>query len=192
LNVTLEDGRVIDASRVRGAVNRVLGPCPAFAGWEAAPDSGYMQAELHAFYLSWLKSLPGLLINRPAATGLCGPWLHASEWTLRAVRAGLKTRRYRHEARPGRSSAPPAAGSAASRQVIAFGGRVFGAAVPDELAAGCRRLADDAGTAVLGIDFHVDPSGHWLFADATPCPDLSLGGMPLLRRMAALMQETRP
>ena len=192
LNLTLADGRVIDASQIRGAVNRVLFPS-TITQWAASPDWDYVQAELHAFYLSWLNSLPGVVLNRPTATGLCGSWLHASEWALRAGRAGLTTRCYQQAAErsPEHCGMPPAA-DATVRRVIAFHGQVFGSPVPPAVANGCTKLAQDVETALLGIDFQVDPRGEWIFSNASPCPDLSLGGMPLLRCVAQVLQEARP
>jgi hypothetical protein len=197
LNFTLADGRVIDASQIRGAVNRVLFPSTminqAATPSDSDSDSDYIQAELHAFYLSWLKSLPGVVLNRPTATGLCGSWLHASEWALRAGRAGLTTRRYQQAARdsPEHCGIPPVA-DAEVRRVIAFDGQVFGSPVPRDVANGCIKLAQEVETALLGIDFQVDPREEWVFCDATPCPDLSLGGMPLLRSVARVLQEALP
>jgi hypothetical protein len=192
LNFTLADGRVIDATRIRGAVNRVLFPS-TIPEWAVSPDRDYVQAELHAFYLSWLNSLPGVVLNRPTATGLCGSWLHASEWALRAGRAGLTTRRYQQAAQdsPEHGGVPPVA-DASVRRVIAFHGQVFGAPVSRGVANGCIKLAQDVETALLGLDFQVDPGGQWNFCDASPCPDLSLGGMPLLRSVAQVLQEARP
>jgi hypothetical protein len=189
LTVTLADGRVIDASRVRGVMNRLITPSPMCTFWTAAQDSEYVQSELHAFYLSWLKSLPGIVINKPTGTGLCGSWMHPSEWTFRAARAGLKTRCYRQEARrePERFATHAKTG-----RLIAFQGEVFGSPPPEGIKTACTKLAEDAGAEMLGIDFQVDASGQWIFSDATPCPDLSLGGMPLLSRLANVLQDARP
>jgi len=192
LKLTLADGRVIDVSQVRGAVNRVLFPAP-LTRWAASADYDYIQAELHAFYLSWLKSLPGVVLNRPTATGLCGAWLHASEWAFRAGRAGLPMRPYRQGAqeRPEPGDRRPLA-EAPSRRVIVFDDQVFGAPVPADVVRGCKKLARAVDTAILGIDFRVDACGQWQFCDATPCPDLCVGGLPLLQSLARVLQAAHP
>jgi hypothetical protein len=189
LNFTMADGRRIDASRVRGAINRVLAPAPMSS--QGTADADYIQAELYAFYLSWLKGLGGLVVNRATATGLCGPWLHASQWTLCAGRSGLQTRRYRQGAALHSPSSAARTTDGGLRRVVTFQGELFGSEVPASVAQGCARLADAADIAMLGIDFEVDASGRWLFADATPCPDLTVGGLPLLRALAQTMQEVR-
>lgn len=201
--ITLADGQKIDSTQIRGVINRL----PAPSGWtaqQATPaDQVYAQAELQAFYLSWLHALPGVVINRPTPLGLCGPWMHASEWTLRASRAGLRTCVYRQSSQDvehGMSPFPCRSSSyerSTSRNLISLRGEIFGGAIPADVARACGRLTADVQMEMLGIQLHpeLDP-GHqnqWTFAGAMPLPDLRVGGAPLLWRLAQILfQGERP
>lgn len=193
LQFALADGRVFTSSAVRGVLNRLYAPSPLALERAAASDRDYAQAELLAFYLSWLNGLPGVVINRPTPAGLSGPWLHPSEWMLRASRAGLRTPVYRQGSRgaadPGNNSfcRSSAANRITTQSVIAFAGEIFGGMVPASIAQACGRLVEEAGAAMLGIDLYADEHGRWTFAAATPTPDLRCGGMPLLRRLAQVL-----
>jgi hypothetical protein len=76
----LGDGTVLDPTTVEGIVNRLcwLG-AEAFAG-ASTRDREYATAELYALGLAWLESLGGRVVNRPAGTGLAGPWRRTAEW----------------------------------------------------------------------------------------------------------------
>jgi hypothetical protein len=76
----LGDGTVLDPTTVDGVVNRLcwLG-AEAFAG-ASARDREYAGAELFALGLGWLESLGGRVVNRPAGSGLAGPWRRTAEW----------------------------------------------------------------------------------------------------------------
>jgi hypothetical protein len=195
IKIVLPDGRVLCSSRIRGAINRLLTPSPGIALQAVASDKDYAQAELQAFYLSWLKGLPGIVVNRPTAMGLCGSWFHPSEWAYRASRAGLPAPVYRQSAHDvpdhcHRSRVPE---GAAKQNVIAFRGEVFGGQVPDTLVRACAKLAQEAEAEMLGIELYAAENGDWTFASATPCPDLSAGGNSLLQRLAqALTEGGRP
>lgn len=189
--VTLPDGRVLCSSRIRGAINRLLAPAPGIDQQAAMSDREYAQAELQAFYLSWLQGLPGVVINRPGAIGLCGPWYHASEWVCCASRAGLNAPIYRQSAHDTaeRGYASLAPDGATTANVIVFRSEVYGDRVPEPVAHACSRLAQDAKTELLGIELFASQDGEWTFASATPCPSLSLGGAPLLRSMAEALTQ---
>jgi|GEM_PF-512640 len=193
------DGRVLCGSRIRGAINRLPGPPPAIALQAADSDREYAQAELQAFYLSWLNALPGVVLNRPAPSGLCGAWHHASEWAMLAGRAGLPVRPYRQSASdaPEQFYMPQAPEGVVACRFIAFagavfGGELYGVQLPEPVVQACGRLAQEAKAQVMGIDLYLDgdgPEGRWSYAGATPSPDLRIGGMPLLRRMAKELTE---
>jgi hypothetical protein len=184
--VTLPDGRVLCNSRIRGAINRLLAPAHGIDRQAAVSDREYAQAELYAFYLSWLQGLPGVLINRPGVLGLSGPWYHTSEWVCRASRAGLKAPVYRQSAHDTakRGYASLAPESATTINLIAFRGEVYGGHVAEPVARACARLAQEATTELLGIELYASQNGEWTFASATPCPPLSVGGAPLLHSLA--------
>jgi hypothetical protein len=191
--VTLPDGRVLCSSRIRGAINRLLFPAPGLEQ-QAGSDREYAQAELQALYLSWLQGLPGVMINRPATVGLCGPWYHPSEWVCRASRAGLRAPVYRQgtsdATEVGYASLAPKA--ATTTNVIAFRGQVYGQPVPEAVARSCARLAQEARTEILGIEMYANHNEELTFASATPCPDLSIGGMALLRSLADALTQGEP
>jgi hypothetical protein len=196
IKIALPDGRVLCGSRIRGAINRLHAPSPVPALRAAESDREYAQAELHAFYLSFLNALPGVVLNRPTPSGLCGAWHHASEWAVLAGRAGLPVRTYRQSA----SDAPeqfyvpqppegvvPCTFIACAGQV--FGSELYGVQLPESTVQACSRLAATAGAQMMGIDLYLDAQGGWNFASATPSPDLRIGGMPLLRRIANQLTE---
>jgi hypothetical protein len=191
LKIVLPDGRTLCSSRIRGAINRLLAPSPGLAQRAVATDKEYAQAELQAFYLSWLAGLPGVVINRPVAVGLCGPWYHPSEWVYRASRAGLPTQVYRQSGEDApeecyRSLAPH---GAEKLNVITFRGEVFGGRVPEAIVSGCAKLAEGADMEMLGVELHSAENGEWTFSSATPCPELAVGGTPLLQRLAEALRE---
>ena len=195
LKIAMPDGRVLCSSRIRGAINRLLAPPAGIDRRVASEDKEYAQAELHAFYQSWLNGLPGVVINRPAATGLCGSWHHPSEWAYRASRAGLPVPVCRQSCSevPEQFYRSLAPADATTINVIAFRDEVFGAQVPETIVRGCAKLVRDAGAEMLGIELYAGENGGWVFANATPCPDLSPGGPPLLRSLAqALTEGERP
>jgi len=188
LRITLADGRVISSSAVRGVLNRLCAPSSRAFDRAAASDRDYAQSEMYAFYLSWLHSLPGTVINRPVPSGLSGPWLHPSEWMMRAARAGLRTSVYRQSSYDGAAATQPGmylpADPRMMNNVIAFEGEVFGGLIPDSIAQACIRLLEGSDAAMLGISLCTDDHGRWTFAGATPMPDLRCGGIPLLRHLA--------
>jgi hypothetical protein len=55
--------------------------------------------------------------------------------------------------------------------------------------AGCARLAQLSATDLLGIDFNLTWTGDWVFRNATPQPDLRLGGEALLDALAIALQS---
>jgi hypothetical protein len=74
-----------------------------------------------------------------------------------------------------------------------FGGQVFGGHVSAATARACDRLAREAQAEILGIELYADGNGEWIFAGATPQPDLSVGSTPLLQCLAQdLTQGERP
>ena len=186
--ITLADGRVINNETVRGTLNRLTHvPMRSLTG---APDHDYAAQEYAAFFMSWLYALPQPVINSTAIQGLSGAWRHASEWVSLAAQAGLPTPLYRQtsedtidERREMRTLFP--AGSPTTL-FITVGDRVVGPPLPSEIRAGCLRLAKLAQTRLLGIELAAGNSANsWVFAGATPAPDLRVGGEPLLDALAA-------
>jgi hypothetical protein len=191
LHVELADGRTLDGAAVRGTLNRLfVAPTSAVS---LSLDAAYAAQELQAFFLSWLHSLPGPMLNPPAPQGLCGRWRPLSEWVQLAAGSGLPTApfyRSSHEI-----AAPPAAGERLVPlgtpvcTVLTVDGAALGAAAPTAITAACLRLAEAVRTPLLGIDFAAGAAGPWTFAGATPSPDLRLGGTRLLDRLAAALRR---
>lgn len=182
----LRDGRRITSDGLRGVLNR-LTHLPT-QHLSMLPDQEYISQELTAFSMSWLYALPCPVLNRPTAQGLCGPWLHVSEWVTLAARAGLPTPVYRQgggdlidETKTERTLFP----RETTTGVVVVGGRVFGPRVfTREMEEGCVRLSALVSMPLLGVEFGRGEDGEWQFASATPLPDLSAGGEPLLDALA--------
>jgi len=62
-----------------------------------------------------------------------------------------------------------------------------GQPLPPDLAAGAARLAEAVGAQTLGVDL-VRADGRWVFAGATPLPDLRAGGPPVLDALAQVLR----
>lgn len=181
-------GRVLCGSRIRGVLNRLSWPSSSLISHAAPSDREYSSCEIQAFYLSWLNSLSGVIVNRPNPGGLSGAWRHASEWAVRANRAGLSVPPYRQSARDSadRGYGPLTPEAAVPESLIVLRDRVFGANVPASVEAACLRLARGENLEMLGVDLYRNPRGEWMFGHANPSPHLQLGGEPLLDRLAEL------
>ena len=57
-----------------------------------AGDREYVAAEMTAFLIAWLTSLPCPVLGRPTPLSLTGPHLRQEQWLHEAVRAGLPVR----------------------------------------------------------------------------------------------------
>lgn len=193
LKIGLLDGRTICTSRIRGALNRIGAPAPGLIAHAVDSDRDYATAEMQAFYLSWLNSLPGVVANKPSPQGLSGGWGHASEWAMRAARCGFKVPRYRQTdldpAARGYASLAPE-GSPVTSMIVLDGVGVFGPQVTENVTASCQALARMEKARLLGVDLYQDSAGDWLFAGATPTPWLPAGGEPLLDGLMTLLTSS--
>lgn len=193
--VTLADGRRIRDDEVWGALNRLSDvPLNGLALIRPA-DQEYVRQELRSFFLSWLASLPGAMLNRPTAWGMSGRWRHISEWIVLATQAGLPVPAYGLSSRDLSAATGwpmrAAANGAAVTLLITVGDAVVGAPAPPAVAARAVRLAELAETALLGVEFVVGQDGRWVFAGAVPQPDLRLGGEALLDALALALRNGR-
>jgi len=182
-SIRLADGSLFGPDLV-GTVNRLTTlPDDHLAGAEQA-DRDYAAAEVHALFTSILASLPGRVLGVAGPRGLCGPWLSPAEWTLHAACAGLPVLGFRS----GQPTPPPA-----ELQLLVVPGAVrpaypyAGQPLPPDLAAGAARLAEAVGAQTLGVDL-VRADGRWVFAGATPLPDLRAGGPPVLDALAQVLR----
>lgn len=186
IRIGLPDGRTISSSCVTGVLNRLLSAPQELVNCAQPADRDYATQELSSFYLSWLRALPGTVINRPTPQGFCGRWRHASEWSFLARRAGLPAPSYKQtvDDQPEHGFHSFAPQGAQVESVIVLRGRVFGSSLPEETLAACSRFADLAESEILGIDLFRASDGRWNFSTATPYPELTLGGQPLLAHLA--------
>lgn len=189
--IALADGRTIKTENIKGVLNR-LTSFPSDHLQIAQPvDREYAVQEFMAFAIGWLYALPQPVLNQPTPQGLSGRWRHASEWAWLAMRAGLPVLPYRQGSReqPSTVSAPFGLSNAPTASVIVVGGQVLGEALPIHVVEGCRQLASLAETALLGIEFVPSAGLPWVFAQATPLPDLRIGGSALLDVLALLLRQ---
>jgi hypothetical protein len=139
--------------------------------------------ELNAFFVSWINALPEPVLNRATPQGLCGRMRHISEWIVLAARAGLPVPRYRQSSH---GTAPPflvharVANASNLRTVMTVGSKTISDSAPEGIRLGCARLAELSRTPLLGLEFSVREDGTWVFAGASPYPDLTWGGDSLL------------
>jgi hypothetical protein len=190
VKIALQDGRVLCSSRIRGVLNRLSAPSAELIAHATPADREYANCELQSFYLSWLNSLSGVVINRPSPLGLSGGWRHTSEWAIRAARAGLRAAPYRQSARDAadRGYFPLTPEGTTPASVIVLRDKVFGAVMPEAINAACIRMARAENVEMFGIDLYQDADGEWMFGCATPTPNLMIGGEPLLDYMAELFE----
>jgi hypothetical protein len=184
--VRLRDGSVV-GPHLLGTLNRVTWiPSDHLAG-ASVTDREYAVQELFALLTSVFHGLPGTVLGRPDARGLCGAWWRPAEWMVEASRAGLRCVGHR----TGMVDALPAD----RVTVLAIQGRVVdgtpAAALPEEVRDGCARLAGRHGSGLLGIDL-VPHGGSWLFAAATPVPDLRVGGPMVVAALAEALASGAP
>lgn len=197
--VELADGTVLTDAGLSGVLNRLTGP-PALAwGRAAGREREYATAELHAFTLAWLTSLPCPVRNRPSPEFLAGPRVHPLRALAAAGAAGLTC----PAARLGPGHPPDAAAAvqqaavaaagpyARARHLVCLDGSVVADHVPDAVRSGLTRLlaALDLADALVGADFLV-ADGTWWFVALTALPDLQAGGPPLVDRLLAVLGTT--
>jgi hypothetical protein len=190
VRIGVSEHRWIESSQVTGVLNRVVSPPRQQLERVATADLAYAEAEIQAFYLSWLSAFPGNVINRPHPFGLAGPWFHASEWFLRAARAGLPVKTYRQSSldtvQPACCRAQP---HGSMHHIVAFSDAVFGLDLPEPIQIACSRLVRASPAKMLGIDFCRTSSDGYQFVSATPLPHLMVGGKPLLNRLAKMLAD---
>ncbi|MEU5431812.1 hypothetical protein AB0G73_00355 [Streptomyces sp. NPDC020719] len=177
--IGLPDGHVLASQDIDGVLNRVAWAPFGFLPFATQADARYAWEELSALLLSLLTCLAPVSVNRPCATGLCGAWRSAAEWTVLAARAGLPVSPARISSSPG---IEPRRDTPGSCNVLVLGEHVFGASTARDEEA-CVRLARLADTDLLGIGLHRDGGQRVVFAGANPLPDLRPGGDAFLDRL---------
>jgi hypothetical protein len=176
---TLASGQRVCSEDIKGVLNRIAYLSPHLVAHLAPADRSYALQEWTALHVSWLSALTAPVLNPPGMQGLCGAWRHESEWTWLAARAGLQTDTF---VQRGTSSMPDLrqgveSGVASAQSVFVVNDRVVGDGLPADTEAACRELGRLAETRLVGIS--LDPVRQ-RFLTATPRPDLTLGGEPLV------------
>jgi hypothetical protein len=133
-------------------------------------DRAYAAAEMSAFLLGWLSSLPCPVLNRPTTSCLAGPLWRSARWALAAASVGLAIEPVSCSAGTGERHRAPAP---ARPPVVAtvVGERCLGvedAALGDRL----RDLARLAGADVLTVGL-TSASADARFVAASPWPEVS-------------------
>jgi hypothetical protein len=186
--LALADGRRFSSRDIGGVLNRLAYLPAAWIQRVGGSDRDYAMQEMYAFYLSWLHSLPGPLLNPPTPQGLCGNWRHPSVWAVLAGRAGLPTPTYHQSSDDDPEACWTPATVLAPMTVFVVVEQVLAPpGLPEHLRAPCCRLATAAGAPLLGIDFTLSATGAWCFAGASVMPDLLRGGEPLIAALAEVL-----
>lgn len=173
----LANGRQIDTRQLRGTLNRAIRCDFPQVHRASASDRPYVQAEMDAILLAWLGALPEPLLNPPSPSGWSGPQLHPFEWALRAQAAGFSTLPLRC-GYAGIEMPTIPVGSMLSSHLV-FADQIF-PPIARESELPARILATSAKIPLLGITLARLPNGQMQFIDATPTPDLRIGGIPFL------------
>jgi hypothetical protein len=195
VEATLADGRTIRSPSVRGVLNRLLHPAWPDLAHAQPQDREYAAQELMAFYMSWLRCLPGPAFNPATPQGLSGSWRHESQWAVLAAQAGLRTSTYamgpgeaaQHSPFPDLLPKTDPAGVT----LIVLGEGVVGDLRQSDIVDGCRALARLSQTPLLGVHL-VEDVGGWTFVGATPHPELRAGGHVFLNVLSEALQRPVP
>jgi hypothetical protein len=188
--ITLADGSSISSDSICGVLNRILSVSTDHLRMVNQADRDYATQELNAFFTSWLYALPKPTLNPATPQGLSGRWRNISEWVLLASKAGLPVADYTQTShdniydveRKLFASVKPV------KTVIIVDGHAVGIHAPSHIIEGCQNLAELSETQLLGIEFAVGESGEWTFANATPFPDLRLGGKRMLDVLESVLR----
>jgi len=191
LEVRLRDGRRLRTGSILAVLNRLPSASNYWLHRVDSADAQYAFLEFEAIYRSWLFCLPARVLNRPGNGGLCGPYFHPTEWRVAAVRAGLQVVPFQQQS-DDLATWPSADSDSHDVNIVMLEGRFFGPQLTRMMKRQCVRLARDLRCDVLGLRFEQDRSGALLFKDATPCPDLSIGGPALIDTLAAALSGIQP
>ena len=177
--MTLADGRLFRA-RDAGAVFNRLHSLPDAHLRAAAADRDYALTELFALFASWLAALPGIVWNAATPAGLCGStWMPQARWIVLAAQSGFDVEPYVES-----DVAMPMPAPRRLDSLLVIGDTVLGA-VTTKLHASALQLAQHAGLGIAGIRIDAE---RGTFHDATPLPDLRIGGSAAIDALEAALQ----
>ena len=185
ISLQLPDGRTLEGGDMSGVLNRLTFLPRAWTRAVSGSDRDYALQEMLAFYVSWLHVLRAPKLNPPTPQGLCGNMRHASAWAVLAIRAGLPVLPYRQSCGDDPAAAWRGSALAGIQTVFVVANEVVGPAEIVELhQESCLRLAETAGSPLLGIDFARDPDDGWRMTTASVVPNLTSGGEALADALA--------
>ena len=124
--------------------------------WIDVADRSYVAAEINAFLVAWLASLPCPVVNRPTPRSLCGPGWDRLHWKAAAARVGA----------PWYSPRDERTSEIDDHLVVVCGHACVGAHSRSERRF-ARALAEAAGVDLLGVRFV-----GGCVASASPMPDI--------------------
>jgi hypothetical protein len=182
---TLSDGRTIDTVEIKGVINRLRRiPVKNLLLFHPS-EREYVTHEIMTFFISWLYSLPGPVLNRPTAQGLSGNTRHPSEWILLADIAGLPTREYHYS--DNNDYCLDDGYILNFQEVFVAENFLMGENISQEIKEGCLKLAKLAETSLLGLTFASDAQGRKYFMNANPYPDIRSGGEQMLNILTKIL-----
>ena len=164
------EGEVVGMREIHGVLTRLAGVPEQDLGHIVATDRTYVAAEMTAFLLAWLVSMPCPVLNRPTPACLSGPNWRPEQWTHAAARVGIPVSPVRRRECFGTSHVP-AAPATHGATVTVVGQRCFGAG-HETLGLQARRLAAAAGVELLAVDFS-SPERGASFVGAHSFPDVT-------------------
>ncbi|MGH2356006.1 MAG: hypothetical protein ACRDJN_30740, partial [Chloroflexota bacterium] len=179
-------GRRVTVDQIDGVLTRLPSVFPDELTHIVPADRTYVAAEMRAFLIAWLSTLPCPVLNRPSPGCLAGPAWSPEQWVRAATRLGIPARPFHRHAVPGGiPSAGHAPGDASGASdgdirppevvtvttVTIVGRRCLGT-TERRLAAAARRLARAAGADLLSAHFD-GPGSAARFLSADPWPDVS-------------------
>jgi hypothetical protein len=193
-------GVVVDNRNVRGVINR-LRVLPAGTGLHRRFVSrGDEIRDTGAMLLSCLSTFTCPVLNPPGAHGVSGDQRSPREWAGLAQRAGFRspdagTASIGRERTPDLSHAWEAGiRGLPMRQLLVVGQRILShrdeSALPEGVAACCRRLAAFARCPLLSIQLVQTSVDEWTFRAADAHPALLPGGIAVLDAIAAALGPT--
>lgn len=167
-------GRIVPVDQITG----VLTLLPAIFEQELVDivpsDRSYVAAEMTAFLLCWLSTLPCTVLNRPTPTCLSGPYWRQERWVSAAAGFGIPVQPVCRRTALREESVPQQPGTQCVT-VSVVGEQCFGK-VDDALLRWSRQLAELAGVELLTVHFS-SPGPDARLLDASLRPDFSIPGV---------------
>jgi hypothetical protein len=167
-------GRVVPVAQISGVLTLLPGIFEEELIDIVPSDRSYVAAEMTAFLLCWLTTLPCPVLNRPTPTCLSGPYWRQERWVSAAAGLGIPVQPLARRAVLAEASVPEEPGTS-SVTVSVVGEQCLGE-VDEVLLGWSRQLAELAGVELLTVRFS-SPGPEALLLDASLRPDFSVRGV---------------